>query len=370
MIRPVDSEAVINQRLKAAGIRLKIVARNRKLSFRGTLPPRPGESKPKQTYLALGLDATPYGYRMAEMKAHELWSQLGQGKFSWDNWVDTTNWQTCQAWIDRYKRHWLKCEGEGEASERKWHRGEWLLGLRWLPPEENLTPQLLEQVAQLKPANTRSRQRLVQILMHLAEFAEIDVDLSPYKGNYSCAKSQPREIPTDPEIAVIRDGITNPQWKLVYERMAVYGLRNHECWHCEIDPEPPHACRVLAGKTGPREGVLPLYPEWAADWRPWEGVLPTVTAKDHAIFGERTARAFKRLGIPFTPYNLRHAWNIRGSVVFKVPVAVMAQMAGHSPEVHLRVYSRWIKQAQNLEAYDRAISAEDRPPAPLIGSSL
>ncbi len=78
---------------------------------------------------------------------------------------------------------------------------------------------------------------------------------------------------------------------------------------------------------------MPLYPEWATDWKPWEGELPTVTAKDHAIFGERTARAFKRLGIPFTPYNLRHAWNIRGSVVFKVPVAVMAQMAGHSPEV-------------------------------------
>ena len=58
--------------------------------------------------------------------------------------------------------------------------------------------------------------------MHLAEFAEIDVELSPYKGNYSCAKSQPRDIPTDPEIVVIRGEITNDHWKLVFERMAVY----------------------------------------------------------------------------------------------------------------------------------------------------
>jgi integrase len=192
------------------------------------------------------------------------------------------------------------------------------------------------------------------------------VDLSLYKGNYSCAKSQPREIPTDPEILVTRNKITNLQWRLVFDRMAVYGLRDHECWHCEIDPNPPHACRVLVGKTGSREGVLPLYPEWAAEWKPWEGELPTVNAKDRAIFGERTARAFKRLGVPFTPYNLRHAWNIRGSVVFKIPVAVMARMAGHSAEVHLRVYSRWLSKAQSLEAYSRAIAAEDRPLAPVI----
>jgi hypothetical protein len=76
MVRQADSEAAINQRLKAADIRLRVV-RNRKLSLRGTLPPRPGETKPKQTYLSLGLDATPYGYRMAEMKAHKVWSQLG-----------------------------------------------------------------------------------------------------------------------------------------------------------------------------------------------------------------------------------------------------------------------------------------------------
>ena len=78
MARQVNSEEAINGKLKAAGIRLRVVARNRKLSLRGTLPPRPGESKPKQTYLALGLETTPYGYRMAEMKAHEVWSQLGQ----------------------------------------------------------------------------------------------------------------------------------------------------------------------------------------------------------------------------------------------------------------------------------------------------
>ncbi|MBF2079254.1 MAG: Uma2 family endonuclease [Synechococcales cyanobacterium T60_A2020_003] len=104
--------------------------------------------------------------------------------------------------------------------------------------------------------------------------------------------------------------------------MAIYGLSDHECWFCDINPAPPYDCRVLEGKTGPRDGVMPFYPEWAAQWEPWNGTLPKVTdtVGDHAIYGERTARAFKRHKIPFTPYTLRHAWCIRASVVFKQPI--------------------------------------------------
>ena len=41
----------INEKLKAAGVRLRVVVRNRKLYLRGTLPPRPGRLKAEQTYL-------------------------------------------------------------------------------------------------------------------------------------------------------------------------------------------------------------------------------------------------------------------------------------------------------------------------------
>lgn len=103
----------INQKLKAAGVRLRVVVRNHKLNLRGTLPPRPGstETKPKQTYLALGLDATTYGYKMALSEALKVWAALDQNKFDWNDYIDTTNWQSCQAWIERYKKHWFQSKG-------------------------------------------------------------------------------------------------------------------------------------------------------------------------------------------------------------------------------------------------------------------
>lgn len=87
MPRPADSPDAINKRLKGTGIRLKVEARGRKLSLRGTFPLKPGQTKAKQTYLALGIDDTPYELKMAELKAHEVWAQLGQGTFDWQDWI-------------------------------------------------------------------------------------------------------------------------------------------------------------------------------------------------------------------------------------------------------------------------------------------
>lgn len=118
---------------------------------------------------------------------------------------------------------------------------------------------------------------MVRILINLAKFANLNVDLQPYLDNYSPTKVQRRDIPSDKEIALNRATIKNPQWRLVYTRMAIYGLRDHECWLCEIDDRPPYACQVLDGKTGPRENVMPLYPEWAEEWQRWQSTLPTLT---------------------------------------------------------------------------------------------
>lgn len=364
--KPKQSDIeLVNQKLKAAGVRLRVVVLNYKLYLRGTLPPRPGstDNQPKQTYLALGLDATPYGYKMSQSKALEIWAALGQNRFSWNDYIDTTDWETVGAWIDRYKKHWLKIKGDTPENHRKWHRQEWLCGLRWLPSKQDLTAELLEATVQLKPPDTRARQRIVQILTQFAKFANVQVDLTLYQGNY---KPKSRDVPSDEEIAAMRATIKNPQWQLVYTRMAVYGLRDHEAWLCEIDDRPPYACRVLDGKTGPRDGVLPLYPEWATAWQPWVGELPQVACHgDFSIYGDRTSKAFRRAQIPFAPYNLRHAWNIRGTVVFEIPIPVMAQMAGHSPEVHLRAYQKWISKKQSLQAYNKAIIATNRPNAPI-----
>lgn len=138
---------------------------------------------------------------MSQSKALEIWSALGQNRFSWNDYIDTTERETVGAWIDRYKKHWLKIKGDTPENHRKWHRQEWLCGLRWLPSKQDLTAELLEATIQLKPPDTRARQRIVQILTQFAKFANLQVDLTLYQGNY---KPKSRNVPSDEEIAAMR----------------------------------------------------------------------------------------------------------------------------------------------------------------------
>jgi integrase len=58
------------------------------------------------------------------------------------------------------------------------------------------------------------------------------------------------------------------------------------------------------------------------------------------VICDRVGKRFQSYGLPFVPYDLRHAHAIRGSVVFQLPVAVMAELMGHSPELHFSTYDR------------------------------
>ncbi|MBN3886176.1 MAG: hypothetical protein V7K64_17945 [Nostoc sp.] len=62
---------VINDRLKAAKIGVKVEARGDRLSLRPTLPPKPesNKTKPYQQYLASGIYANPAGLQRAEAEA-------------------------------------------------------------------------------------------------------------------------------------------------------------------------------------------------------------------------------------------------------------------------------------------------------------
>lgn len=59
----------VNQRLRAAGVRLTLVVRGNKLSCRGTLPSKDGEGQ-KRERLPLGLPATEWGEKQAELRAY------------------------------------------------------------------------------------------------------------------------------------------------------------------------------------------------------------------------------------------------------------------------------------------------------------
>lgn len=347
-----------NALLRKAGIRLTIQQRGESLSLRGMFPARSGDGR-RQQYLPLGIRANQVGVKQAIKIAHQVWDQLESGIFLWERWGVESPRETCRTWIAKYKEHFFECRGDTPKTHAAWQVHEWNQAIKLIDFDQPLTPEILIDACKMKKPNTRSRELCCQTLQRFAKFAGIDVDLLALKGHN---KPKERSIPSDEQIEAALSSIPDPRWALVLKRMAAYGLRAHECWDCEISPDPPYPCRVVDGKTEGRTNVLPLKPEWAEVWKPWAGELPQVQFNgDRRVYGNRTSKALRRYGIEFKPHDFRHAYCLRGTVRYKIPIPIMAAMAGHSPEIHMRTYNRWLKEDAAIEAYLRAISQTKSP---------
>jgi len=365
----------VNERLRGGRVGVSVEQKGNRLYLRATLPPKPGskQTKAHQQYIALSIYANSAGLQKAEAEARRVGALLACKEFAWEPYLHRTSnsSDTCGYWIERYKKYYLETKlqvDDPKQGELLWLRRCYYPALCRLPENDELTASAIIAAAQYSKPNTRSRQIACQVLQRLAKFAGVEVDLKPYIGNYS-SKKVVREIPTDEEILTNVDRFTLVSWRYLYGLMATYGLRDHEVFHTELEwRESPQGgkflvARVKDGKTGARE-VYPFYPEWVERWKLDTMNLPRLTARINQDYGERIARAFKRVEMPFTPYDLRHAYAIRISVVFKLPVAVAAAYMGHSPTVHWQTYNRWISQEQHQRVYEEVLLNQSRPTSP------
>ena len=145
------------------------------------------------------------------------------------------------------------------------------------------------------------------------------------------------------------------------------GLRDHELFFCHWQDD---GLFVKKGKTGPRLVFEAFYPEWVEQWDLKNIRRPNIQNIDQLYedgkLGDKVARGFRRYGVPFTPYDLRHAFGIRASVTFHLPVTTSAALMGHSPEIHLKRYHRHITLATNQEATKRVMENPNRPKPPSL----
>jgi integrase len=310
--------------------------------------------------VSLGLPANLAGLREAEKRAKLLGAQVVSREFDWANWGETRESEVlaCGDAIARFKAHYLSQGGSPDTWQGDYHKA-----LVKLPPQATLTADLLETMVKGTQANTRSRQRAAMACSALARFVGLEWDGSHLRGNYSPAKVEPRDLPSDEVIARYRDALTNPGWRWVYGMMAVYGLRNHECFHLDLTDFP--IVRVLeTTKTGGRE-VWPCYPEWAIAWSLHNQQLPPVELdRSNEKIGHSVTR-YLSPKLPFVPYDLRHAWAVR-TLLFGWPVELSARQMGHSVEVHTRTYQRWINREKIQAVYDLLVNRSDRPMPPVL----
>ena len=73
--------------------------------------------------------------------------------------------------------------------------------------------------------------------------------------------------------------------------------------------------------------------------------------------GQQVSRQFKRYDIPFSPYDLRHAWAVR-TIHVGLPDTVAARMMGHSVTIHTRTYHHWITRRDQQQAVDAALARQ------------
>ncbi len=144
--------------------------------------------------------------------------------------------------------------------------------------------------------------------------------------------------------------------------LATYGLRPHEAFNLSIDDMP--IATVLDGKTGARQ-VWACFPEWVEQFDLLNGMRPTAAAKNNTYLGAKVNKFFKRVGIPFQPYDLRHAWAIR-TLEFGLDISLAAQQMGHSVQVHSTTYHQWITHRHHQRAYEALMMRSDRPKPPSI----
>lgn len=163
-----------------------------------------------------------------------------------------------------------------------------------------------------------------------------------------------KRVPTNEEIDAALSQLPE-SWQTVVARMALLGLRPHECWlGCWNDNG---TYTVLTGKTGRRIAIsfeLRDRPEWV---RMAMGPLPMVTAHENRDYGSRLNKVFCRAGISgpggWSPYCLRHRWVALSARLNTLDESVAAAAAGHSVATRKKTYKSLLDESHVLGAAEQ-----------------
>jgi integrase len=365
----------LNQKFKAAGLGLQIERRGSKLNLRGTFPPKPGADRlrPSQQRLSLAYPATPPGLKQTEQQVKIIAAQLIQRSFDWKEYLPQAGGkrlsqmelaEQIQAFEQGFKTHRDR-QANPASTQTTWTAAykpylNKLLTTAEQNPQLTLTESLYKAIDQI-PRQARSRQLCCTALQAFAQFIQLDLP-EPIKeryGTYSATKV--RDLPTDSAITAQWERIPNPAWQFVYAIMATYGLRNHEVFFCNYDALRQGDSRIdvlPSTKTGSHE-VWPFQPEWVEQFNLRQIQLPEIncdlTTTTLQRVGQRVTAQFRRYGIPFSPYDLRHAWAVR-TIHFGLPDTVAAKMMGHSTAIHSRTYHQWMTRRDQEQAVAAALA--------------
>lgn len=374
-------------------IKLKLTS-PKTIGLQGTFPCKPGDvgkqgSPNKQYTISCGFTANDAGVKMAVLKARELDLLLITKQFQWTPELlgkqaqkieivdEQQSSKPIRELIQDYEREFWKTHEQNRRGIKTWY-SHYLRHLKKLPLDVPLSEQALEAALEKTKPNTSSRFFLVWQLKKFCDFCGLDALKTIYA--YATPKPHPtiRKIPNDEEIIqgysligmplsafTKRDNITLPkQWQWSYGMLATYGLRPHELFAVDLEAfiDPKNTFHLVnlnpqlteGTKTGERScGIPPLYPHWVDLFNLKQINLPYNVGK----LSNKTAKLyikFKTSNLGFRPYDLRHAYAIRGHRL-RVPIKTMADYMGHTVQEHTKTYQRWMNEDTNLAIYQEVV---------------
>ncbi len=356
-----DPIKAINQKLKVANAHLTLEERGGWLSLRGTLPPKPnsGIEHDSQQRISLRIAANPKGLNDAYDLALEIRGLLNQGRFDWNRFLSQPKPETFGDMIAGLERDYLATGGKLDAWNKEYVAKVYKKIPNWDKP---FNLEVLRRIIEGTDFDSRTRNRCVDAMAMLADFAGVDHDLRRLRGSYSAFHPvNPRHLPSDESLAMWFHKISNPLWRNAFGLQVIYGLRNYEIFKLDLSEFPQNPIVFChRGKTKLERFIFPLFPEWVEAWFQDDSVeLPNCNGDNQAL-GNRVTVAYNRFGIEFDGNDIRHSYS-RRAFDCGLPIETAARSMGHRVDVHEAIYQHWITLGTYKANYDRVMSHPDRP---------
>ncbi|MEA5514206.1 site-specific integrase [Nodularia sp. UHCC 0506] len=384
----------VNLRLKSAKTKVTVRVSNGSLQLRATLPIKPGDkdtrgTRKKQYNLSLNIPANLDGLKTAEEEAYELGKLIARKSFEWNdkylgNDAIKKEFKTIGELLAEFEAEYFKTHQRTTKSEHTFFY-YFSRTKRFTNAEDLATPEnLISSIEKIDKA--WAKYNAARAISAFCQTFKIEIDLSQYS---KMPENNSRNIPSDSEITAgiikfenylnnrgnqVNQNVKDSWqlWRWTYGMLAVFGLRPRELfinpdidwWLSEENTDLTWKVHKDC-KTGERQ-ALPLYKQWISEFdlrnpKYLEMLTTTISKKDHTNHAEITTLTqrvswwFRKIGLDFKPYDLRHAWAIRAHIL-GVPIKAAADNLGHSVQVHTETYQRWFSLDMRKLAINQALS--------------
>jgi len=383
-----------NSALKSNKTKVSIKRVSGSLQLIATLPIKPGDKDTrgigrKQYHISLNIPANLDGLQTAKEEAYELGKLIARKTFVWNE--KYLGVKALSAKIHKTNELLSKFENQYFKTHKRTIKSEHTFSYYYKDIELHLGKDFLftpsnikEKIDSLNSESTKLR--VLKACKALIAAFRLDIELEDISVEYT-KPIHTRNVPGD-EIIVSSfqkweqyansRPLTFPKkyldtwmaWRWVYGMLAVFGLRPREVinkpdfdWWLSSENSDNTFKVHDDNKTGYRE-VFPLYNEWIEEFNLKDvhsiNEFKKIIADKSSFSQLNTVRVccsswFRKIGLDFKPYDLRHAWAIRAHIL-GVPIKAAADNLGHTMEVHTETYQRWFSLDMRKMAINQALS--------------